>query len=126
MISPVCTTIRVRTTSGEPMIARTMEFAQDLGWRLLVVPRGTGFTGTAPGGAGHRWTARHGFVGVGALEQHVAVEEDDTGREQEAQEVEIVVPPLGLFQLLKRRCLRHRRRCQPIRRNRNRVSSHQL
>jgi choloylglycine hydrolase len=44
-----------------------MEFAQDLGWRLLVAPRGTEFAGTAPDGPGRVWSARHGFVGVGAL-----------------------------------------------------------
>ena len=63
----MCTTFRVRTTSGETVIGRTMEFAHDLGWRLLVVPRGSGFTGTAPGGVGRTWSARHGFVAVGAL-----------------------------------------------------------
>jgi choloylglycine hydrolase len=63
----VCTAFRVRTTAGDTVIGRTMEFAQDLGWRLLVVPRGSEFAGTAPGGAGHRWSARHGFVGVSAL-----------------------------------------------------------
>jgi choloylglycine hydrolase len=63
----MCTTFRLRTTSGETLIGRTMEFAQDLGWRLLVVPPGTEFEGTAPDGVGHTWSARHGFVGVGAL-----------------------------------------------------------
>jgi choloylglycine hydrolase len=63
----MCTTFRVRTTSGEVVIGRTMEFALDLDWSLLVIPRGSEFTGTAPDGAGHSWSARHGFVGVGAL-----------------------------------------------------------
>ncbi len=63
----MCTTFRIRTTSGEVVIGRTMEFALDLGWRLLVIPRGTEFTGTAPDGPGHSFRSDHGFVGVGAL-----------------------------------------------------------
>jgi choloylglycine hydrolase len=63
----VCTTFRIRTTSGDVVIGRTMEFALDLGWRLLVIPRGTEFAGTAPDGPGHAFRADHGFVGVGAL-----------------------------------------------------------
>jgi choloylglycine hydrolase len=63
----MCTTFRIRTTSGDVVIGRTMEFALDLGWRLLVIPRGTELTGTAPDGPGHSFSAEHGFVGVGAL-----------------------------------------------------------
>ena len=63
----MCTTFRIRTTSGDVVIGRTMEFALDLGWRLLVIPRGTEMTGTAPDGPGHSFSAEHGFVGVGAL-----------------------------------------------------------
>jgi choloylglycine hydrolase len=44
-----------------------MEFATDLGWRLLVIPRGTELTGTAPDGPGHSFSTDHGFVGLGAL-----------------------------------------------------------
>ena len=64
----MCTTFRLRARDDAVIVGRTMEFAADLGWRLLVVPRGTAFTGTAPdGAAGRAWTAQHGFVGVGAL-----------------------------------------------------------
>jgi choloylglycine hydrolase len=63
----MCTTFRIRTTSGNVVVGRTMEFALDLGWRLLVIPRGTELTGTAPEGPGYSWAADHGFVGVGAL-----------------------------------------------------------
>jgi choloylglycine hydrolase len=63
----MCTTFRLGTTSEEVIIGRTMEFALDLGWRLLIVPRGASFTGTGPAGAGRSWSARYGFVGVGAL-----------------------------------------------------------
>jgi choloylglycine hydrolase len=63
----MCTTFRIRTTSGDVVIGRTMEFALDLGWRLLVIPRGTEMTCTAPDGPGHSFSAEHGFVGVGAL-----------------------------------------------------------
>jgi choloylglycine hydrolase len=71
---PMCTTFRLHTTSDEVLIGRTMEFAEDLGWRLLVVPCGAEFTGTAPGGAGRSWAAHHGFVGVGALGRNSATD----------------------------------------------------
>jgi hypothetical protein len=51
------------------IVGRTMEFALDLGWKLMVVPRGASFTGTAPAGAGRSWSARYGFVGVSALDR---------------------------------------------------------
>ena len=63
----MCTTFRIRTESGDVVIGRTMEFALDLGWRLLVIPRGSEFAGTAPDGPGRPFHADHGFVGVGAL-----------------------------------------------------------
>jgi choloylglycine hydrolase len=63
----MCTTFRIRTTSGDVVVGRTMEFALDLGWRLLVIPRGTELAGTAPDGPGRSFSADHAFVGVGAL-----------------------------------------------------------
>jgi choloylglycine hydrolase len=63
----MCTTFRLKTRDADVIVGRTMEFAADLGWRLLVVPRGTELTGTAPDGPGRRFTAKHGFTGVGAL-----------------------------------------------------------
>jgi choloylglycine hydrolase len=70
----MCTTFRIRTTSGDVVVGRTMEFALDLGWRLLVIPRGTELTGTAPDGPGHSFRADHGFVGVGALGRNSATD----------------------------------------------------
>jgi choloylglycine hydrolase len=70
----MCTTFRIRTTSGDVVVGRTMEFALDLGWRLLVIPRGTELTGTAPDGPGRSFTADHGFVGVGALGRSAATD----------------------------------------------------
>ncbi|MFZ0386586.1 MAG: linear amide C-N hydrolase [Solirubrobacteraceae bacterium] len=70
----MCTTFRIRTTSGDVVIGRTMEFALDLGWRLLVIPRGTVLTGTAPDGPGHSFSVDHGFVGVGALGRSAATD----------------------------------------------------
>lgn len=70
----MCTTFRLRTSSDEVIVGRTMEFALDLGWRLLMVPRGAGFTGTAPSGAGRSWSAEHGFVGVSALGRNSATD----------------------------------------------------
>lgn len=70
----MCTSFRIRTTSGDVVIGRTMEFASDLGWRLLVIPRATRLTGTAPDGPGHSFTVEHGFVGVGALDRNSATD----------------------------------------------------
>lgn len=63
----MCTTFRLRARDSAVIVGRTMEFAADLGWRLLVVPRGTALTGTAPDGPGRAFAATYGFVGVGAL-----------------------------------------------------------
>jgi choloylglycine hydrolase len=70
----MCTTFRLKTTGDDVIVGRTMEFAVDLGWRLLVTPRGTACTGTAPDGPGHAWTAQHGFVGVSALGRPVVTD----------------------------------------------------
>jgi choloylglycine hydrolase len=63
----VCTTVRLETTDGVAVIGRTMEFAQDLGWELFLVPHETVFVGTAPGRVGRKWVSRYGFAGVSAL-----------------------------------------------------------
>lgn len=63
----MCTSFRLTATNGDVVVGRTMEFAADLGWRLMVVGRGSAFTGTGPAGPGHRWEAAHGFVGISAL-----------------------------------------------------------
>lgn len=70
----MCTSVRIKTTADDVVIGRTMEFAADLGWKLMVAPRSTKFTGTAPGGPGHTWSADHGFVGVTALGRPAATD----------------------------------------------------
>jgi choloylglycine hydrolase len=60
----MCTGIRLVAEDGAPVFGRTMEFGADLiSFNLMVVPRGTAFTGTTPNGQdGMQWTAAHGFV----------------------------------------------------------------
>src|SRR5665809_78274 len=70
----MCTNVRIKTIADEVVIGRTMEFAADLGWKLMVAPRGSAFTGTAPDGPGHTWSAEYGFVGVSALGRPAATD----------------------------------------------------
>ena len=70
----MCTNLRMRAEDGSIVVGRTMEFAADLGWELLIAPAGNAFTGTAPGGPGHRWTTDHGFVGVSALGRQIVTD----------------------------------------------------
>lgn len=60
-----CTGIRIKPGDGSVIFARTLEFADDLHSNIIVIPRGTDFTGTAPGGkSGVRWQAKYGTVGT--------------------------------------------------------------
>jgi choloylglycine hydrolase len=69
----VCTTFRLKTRDDDVIVGRSMEFAADMGWKLVIAPRGAAFTGTAPDGPGRAWTATHGFVGVTAMGRPVGV-----------------------------------------------------
>ncbi|OLN25024.1 Choloylglycine hydrolase [Desulfovibrio sp. DV] len=64
-----CTSIRIKTTDGGVFYARTMEYGQDLGSKVAIIPKGTAFVGTLPDGAskGLAFTAKYGFVGMNAL-----------------------------------------------------------
>lgn len=70
----MCTSFRLKARDGTVLVGRTMEFALDLGWKMMVVPRGTRFTGTAPGEDGHPWEATHSFLGISALGRRSAVD----------------------------------------------------
>ncbi len=60
-----CTAFQIKSNDGAQIYFRSMEFGYPFNSKVLVVPRGTDFTGTAPGGKpGKKWTAKYGFVGL--------------------------------------------------------------
>lgn len=60
-----CTAFQIKSNDGAQIYFRSMEFGYPFNSKVLVVPRGTDFTGTAPGGKpGKKWTAQYGFVGL--------------------------------------------------------------
>lgn len=62
-----CTAFQLESKDGAQIYFRSMEFGYPFNSKVLVVPRGTDFTGTAPGGKpGKKWTAKYGFVGLNA------------------------------------------------------------
>lgn len=64
-----CTSIRMKTTDGLVFYARTMEYGQDLGSNVVIIPKGAALVGTLPDGSskGLHFTAKYGFVGMNAL-----------------------------------------------------------
>ncbi|MCH5372798.1 MAG: linear amide C-N hydrolase, partial [Planctomycetes bacterium] len=65
-----CTGISLATTAGDHVQARTIEWGQfDLKSRLIISPRGHGYTATLPDGKdGLSWQSRLGFVGISVSE----------------------------------------------------------
>jgi choloylglycine hydrolase len=62
-----CTAFQIKANDGAQIYFRSMEFGYPFNSKVLVVPRGTEFTGSAPGGKpGKKWTAKYGFVGLNA------------------------------------------------------------
>ena len=62
-----CTAFQIKANDGAQIYFRSMEFGYPFNSKVLVVPRGTDFTGTAPGGKpGKKWSAKYGFVGLNA------------------------------------------------------------
>jgi len=60
-----CTAFQLQAKDGAQIYFRSMEFGYPFNSKMLIVPRGTEFTGTAPGGKpGKKWTAKYGFVGL--------------------------------------------------------------
>jgi len=60
-----CTGFQLVSQDNARIYCRSLEFAMPLDSNLLIVPRNTQFTGTAPGAKkGLSWTARYGFVGM--------------------------------------------------------------
>jgi choloylglycine hydrolase len=60
-----CTAFRLKAADGTILAVRSMEFAVDLKYDLIVAPRNKAYTSPAPGGKGGlSWKTRYGFVGV--------------------------------------------------------------
>ncbi|MGA0174114.1 MAG: linear amide C-N hydrolase [Phycisphaerales bacterium] len=59
-----CTAFQLRSQDGAWIYFRSMEFGVEFDSKVLIVPRGTRMSGTAPGGGpGLQWTAKYGVVG---------------------------------------------------------------
>lgn len=76
-----CTGIRLIAKDGAVIVARTLEFGQDLQSKVLVVPAGTKVTGSLPGGAtGISFATKYGIVGANAFGLPVIIDgENDRG-----------------------------------------------
>lgn len=60
-----CTAFQLKSNDGAQIYFRSMEFGYPFNSKVLVVPRGTDLSGTAPGGKpGKKWTTKYGFVGL--------------------------------------------------------------
>lgn len=60
-----CTAFQLKSNDGAQIYFRSMEFGFPFNSKALVVPRGTEYTGSAPGGnPGKKWTTKYGAVGV--------------------------------------------------------------
>jgi len=60
-----CTAFQLQSKDGAQIYFRSMEFGFPFNSKALVVPRGTDYTGTAPGGKpGKKWTTKYGVVGL--------------------------------------------------------------
>jgi len=60
-----CTAFQLRSADGAHVYFRSMEFGFPFNSELLVIPRGTEYTGTAPNGKyGLTWQAKYGVVGL--------------------------------------------------------------
>lgn len=73
--APACTGITIKPKDGSVIFARTLEFAADLESNVIIVPRGTEYVGTAPGGKpGVAWKTKYGTVGANAFDMPVVVD----------------------------------------------------
>ena len=63
-----CTGIKLKTSDGSLIYARTLEYAVDLQSKLIAVPAGYEFTGKTPDETpGLKWKVKYAFVGVGSF-----------------------------------------------------------
>jgi choloylglycine hydrolase len=60
-----CTSFQLKSGDGACLYARSMEFGMKLDSEVLIVPRGTSYTGTAPEQKpGLSWKTKYGFIGM--------------------------------------------------------------
>lgn len=65
--APACTAFQLKSEDGAQIYFRSMEFGFPFHSKLLIIPRGTAYTGSAPGGQpGLKWQAKYGVVGLNA------------------------------------------------------------
>ena len=70
-----CTGIRLTAKDGSVVVARTLEFGQDLQSKVVVIPAGTTMTGTLPNNAkGITYATKYGFVGANAFGLPIVVD----------------------------------------------------
>jgi choloylglycine hydrolase len=70
-----CTTFRIQSQDGAWLVARSMEFGQDLKSEVMLVPRGYRLTTTRPDlKPGMGWEVKHGFLGINAFGLDVALD----------------------------------------------------
>ncbi|MFM8363610.1 MAG: linear amide C-N hydrolase [Verrucomicrobiota bacterium] len=63
--SHACTAFQLKSNDGAHIYFRSMEFGFPFNSKALVVPRGSEFTGSAPGGKpGLKWMTKYGYVGM--------------------------------------------------------------
>ncbi len=63
--SSACTAFQLQSKDGANIYFRSMEFGFPFNSKALIIPRGTDYTGTAPGGKpGLKWKTKYGVVGV--------------------------------------------------------------
>ena len=66
--SEACMVFRLKAEDGTVLTGRAMEFAQDLHYDIIVVPRNMPILSPGPrGGQGLSWKTRYGYVGVAQL-----------------------------------------------------------
>ena len=63
-----CTVFRLKANDGSIIVGRSMEFAVDLKYDAVVVPRNKAYVSFAPDGKeGLSWKTRYGYVGIGSF-----------------------------------------------------------
>ena len=63
-----CTVFRLKANDGSIIVGRSMEFAFDLKYDAIVVPRNKAYVSPAPEGKeGLSWKTRYGYVGIGSF-----------------------------------------------------------
>jgi choloylglycine hydrolase len=63
-----CTVFRLKANDGSIVVGRSMEFAVDLKYDAVVVPRNKAYVSLAPDGKeGLSWETRYGYVGIGSF-----------------------------------------------------------